>query len=206
MKNALLCAAGFLLAAITSAHAVCFPVFGTNGDDTMVCANCGDCKLIGLGGNDSLTGLDGNDVLYPDSCGASDDPKDCKNGQDTMTGGLGKDAFLFNNKGESRGDHIDTITDFTPGDDVIAMAGVLYHANQVTGSFIGTAPFDGTPGEVNYRVVYLPRSHTPAHKSGQAETIISADLDGDLQPDFEVYLIGSIALTANDFLFDSYPP
>lgn len=210
MRNALIGAAGLLLAAITSAQAVCYPKFGTNGPDTLKCDPCGDCKLIGLGDDDILIGLDGWDVLYPDACQAAGaaglDPKDCKNGKDTITTGPGYDAVVFDKAAQSKGDHVDMITDFEQGHDVIAMAGVLYHAGGLDAVFIGSAPFDGVAGEVRYRWAMQPAMLPDSHYTAQTLTIVEADLDGDGQPDFEVSLIGQYTLTADDFLFNSYPP
>jgi serralysin len=114
-----------------------------------------------------------------------------------MTGGAGYDAFGFNTAAESRNGHVDVITDFTPGQDIIAMAGVCYHAN-VTCTWIGTAQFDGTPGEVRYWTTYPPE--------GNPVVVVSADLDGDGVSDFQIDLLGAVTLSASDFLFDSYPP
>lgn len=185
--------------AATSAHADCFPKFGTDGDDVLA-ANP-ECSrgqiLIGLGGDDVLTGGAGDDVLWGDACSADRGGGFCRPGGDVMTGGSGDDAFAFNIANESRGDHVDEITDFTHGDDAIAMAGVCFHAS-ATCSFIGVAAFDGAPGEVRYRVVHQP--------GGATTTVIDADLDGDRATDFEVDLTGAFDLTAGDFLFDTYPP
>lgn len=194
--HSLILAASISLLSAGSAQAECFPQFGTDGPDTIVADPGCDAVLVGLGGSDTLIGGDGWDVLWGDALSAGDGLGG--NGADILTGGAGFDAFGFNRAAESRGNHIDTITDFTPGEDVIAMAGVCFHAHHVDCSFIGTAAFDGTPGEVRDRVAYLPL--------GVVMTIITADLDGDQQIDFTVYLIGNLQLSASDFLFTGYPP
>lgn len=188
-----------LIFASSSAHADCFPKFGTDGDDVLAVNT--ECvtgqKLIGLGGSDILTGWTGDDVLWGDACTADKTGGDCKSGADVMTGGDGDDAFAFNAAKESRPDRADTIEDFTQGHDVIAMAGVCFHAG-VECSFVGTAAFDGAPGEVRYRVVHPPQ--------GPTVTIVDADLNGDGTSDFEIDIMGEVYLGAADFLFDTYPP
>jgi Ca2+-binding RTX toxin-like protein len=58
--------------------------------------------LRGTSGNDTISGTSGNDTI---AGGA---------GNDTLTGGAGNDTFVFRaNLGQ------DTITDFTPGQDVL---------------------------------------------------------------------------------------
>ncbi|MGV3551069.1 hypothetical protein [Rhizobium sp.] len=62
--------------------------------------------LVGNDGNNRLRGLDGTDVLHGGK------------GKDKLTGGAGSDTFVF-----VTGDGVDTITDFTPGEDFINLSG-----------------------------------------------------------------------------------
>ena len=65
--------------------------------------------LSGTGGNDILQGHDGTDLI---DAGAGDDILRDGDGSDTLTGGAGADVFVL-----SRDGVVDTITDFTPGED-----------------------------------------------------------------------------------------
>src|SRR5262249_39322502 len=64
-----------------------------NGLDNLVYGNKGDNHIFGMGGIDTIGGKAGNDFL---------------------TGGAGSDIFVF-----GKGDQVDTITDYTHGEDTI---------------------------------------------------------------------------------------
>ena len=74
-------------------------LIGSNFDDTLKGDGTHNVLLIGGGGNDTLIG------------GSGDDYFDGGAGFDTLTGGGGDDTFLF-----TKGDGLDVITDFRPGD------------------------------------------------------------------------------------------
>src|SRR5436190_2080522 len=98
---------------------------GTEGPDILTGGTEND-TLLGLGGNDTLNGGPGND---------------------TLTGGDGSDRFFF---GANPG--IDTIADFSSGQDFIALDHMAY-GNGSTGSLAeagitfvtGPNPFAGFP-------------------------------------------------------------
>ncbi len=69
-----------------------------------------DDVLSGLSGNDFLTGGDGDDILIGGL------------GNDTLTGGAGKDTFVFAETGPT---NMDTITDYTVGEDLIDLSALL---------------------------------------------------------------------------------
>jgi len=87
------------------------------------------------------------------------------------------------------GEPADTIMDFSQADgDVIDLE--TYEkafVEQQSFSFIGAADFSGIAWELRF-----------AHVAG--ETIISGDIDGDAQSDFEIHCVGTINFTANNFL------
>ena len=60
-------------------------------------------------------------------------------------------------------------------------------AQDATFSFIGTAGFSGTAGELHYEQV-------------AGETVVNGDTDGDGVSDFEIHCVGTINFTVNDFI------
>jgi Ca2+-binding RTX toxin-like protein len=85
---------------------------GGNGVDTIK-AGAGDDTLSGASGNDILWGEAGNDILLG---GIGLDTLIGGLGNDLLTGGEGNDIFLFNSAISAQ--NIDTITDFTSGDQI----------------------------------------------------------------------------------------
>jgi Ca2+-binding RTX toxin-like protein len=77
-------------------------------------ARQGGGVLVGTDGFDILQGRDGDDLI---SGGAGDDILKDGAGQDIMAGGAGADLFLLSADGE-----MDTITDFSPGEDRIDLS------------------------------------------------------------------------------------
>jgi Ca2+-binding RTX toxin-like protein len=94
-------------------------ITGGLGDDT-ISGGAGDDTLDGGAGTDTLDGGIGNDFI---AGGA---------GNDVLTGGGGQDTFLFDVLTGS----VDTITDYTPSDDVLQFAS--------TGVFSGLTTTSGT--------------------------------------------------------------
>lgn len=98
-------------------------IAGGDGDDT-VNGNFGSDTIDGGAGNDTLRGGKDDDII---SGGAGDDQLWGDLGSDTVTGGAGADTFHF--AGNSSAtlslsmllDGVDTITDFTDGQDHIAL-------------------------------------------------------------------------------------
>lgn len=88
-----------------------------NSKDNEIRGNSGDNVLSGKGGNDSLIGAGGDDLLKGG------------NGIDVLTGGSGSDTFLFN-KAPSVS-NVDTITDLSPGVDLIKLDDAMFDALSV---------------------------------------------------------------------------
>jgi Ca2+-binding RTX toxin-like protein len=138
-------------------------------------------------GNDTLTGNDaanqlssgaGNDIV---NGGGGDDVITAGTGSDTLTGGAGRDTFVFETAGDSTALSRDQITDFTQGEDRIALgqAGAK--------GFIGTDAFSGRAGEVRYT-------------TGTNSTIVELDVNGDRIADLQIELAGIVPLKSGDFV------
>ena len=95
---------------------------GTNGDDTLV-GQSGDDVLKGFKGSDTLKGRGGDDILKGGrgkdvlKGGSGDDILKGGKGRDTLKGGADADIFIFNQ------DKVDTVMDFTVGEDLIKLKG-----------------------------------------------------------------------------------
>jgi Ca2+-binding RTX toxin-like protein len=170
---------------------------GNRLDNTMTGAS-GDNKLNGGSGNDHLNGSSGNDRLSGQSGndtlwgGKGHDTLIGGSGSDLLRGFSGNDAFVFNTVAESQAGATtrDTILDFT-GSDVFDLRGIdanaLATGNQAF-SFIGSAAFTGA-GQLRFEA------------DGLGNTLVQADVNGDLASDFEVLLQGTTrALDRDDFL------
>jgi Ca2+-binding RTX toxin-like protein len=166
--------------------------------DNFISGNGGDNKLLGKSGNDSLSGLSGDDRLRGQwgndnlKGGNGDDELVGGLGSDFLRGNRGNDAFVFNSVSESRAGATtrDVIRDFTTAD-VIDLHGidanVLVGRNQAF-TFIGSGAFTGA-GQLRFEA------------DGAGNTLVQANVNGDLTADFEIHLQGfTRALGKGDFL------
>lgn len=135
--------------------------------------NRGDDLLLGLKGKDRLFGGTGDDTVIGGA------------GRDVMTGGDGADLFVFQASGDSPAEAArpDRIRDFTPGEDLIDLSGLIDGALSV----IGSEAFSGTGGELRY-------------DTDGDDILILADIDGDGGADFGLDLQDVTAVEAGDFL------
>ena len=146
-----------------------------------------DQTLTGNAGANVLRGGDGNDRLLGGG------------GNDRLEGGGGGDVFVFEAVGDSRTAALrsdgkkampDVITDFVRGPDKIdlglidAVAGTP--VNDVF-TFLGTGAFTKQAGQVRY-------------ETGNGQTSVYADVDGDGFADMHIILMSQLTLTANDFV------
>jgi Ca2+-binding RTX toxin-like protein len=100
-------------------------------------------KLTGDGARNAIAGLDGSDMID----GGLD--------SDRLTGGAGKDIFVFSTVlGTS---NVDTITDFSATDDTIQLANTVFKALKVIGPLAAanfTASTTGLSGDADDRIIY----------------------------------------------------
>jgi Ca2+-binding RTX toxin-like protein len=170
----------------------------TGVEDFNITAGRGNDVLATGGGRDVLSGGSGNDFL---NGGAGADKINGGSGADVITGGLGidvmtggagSDSFNFMAPADSpSAARHDRITDFHRGGaDTIDLSAIDAHSD-VAGDqpfiFLGTSAFTGAGGELHYSQV-------------GGNTIVSADIDGDLAVDFVLQLDGLHALAGSDFV------
>jgi len=141
--------------------------------------------ITGNDANNTITGFDGNDILQG---GAGDDTINGGLGRDRMTGGTGADVFVFRSIGESGTTTAtrDVITDFGSGVDVIDLQAIdadSTRTNNQAFSFIGDVAFTGRAGELRF-----------------ANSILSADVNGDKRADFQVQFSGVGGLTETEMI------
>jgi len=147
-------------------------------DQVLVGGRGGD-GIVGGVGNDTLVGGDGNDGMVGNA------------GNDLLIGGKGADTFTFDAKYPTTGG-VDTIQDFSTaqGDKINVHSIDSNTTSDVYKpfSFIGTAGFHHTAGELRYE----------AHG---ADLTVQGDVNGDGVSDFSIILKNVSTLHSTDFLF-----
>ena len=161
---------------------------GGGGRDRLLLGGGNDTGLGGIG-DDFIAGEDGADVL---DGGNGMDVLRGGRGIDTLTGGAGADRFEFRLISDSSPDLAaqDIITDFSAaqGDriDLSAIDADATLAGNQAFELIASA-FQGNAGEL--RLV-----------AQGGDLIVMGDIDGDLQADFAILLLGTTTLALADFL------
>jgi VCBS repeat-containing protein len=157
-----------------------FTVATADGTEQLVTVNIN-------GTNELVTGTTGGDVLTGSS--AADNISGLE-GNDNLTGGAGNDIFIFDTNPDVN--NVDTITDFTPGEDLIRLSSTVFTsltAGTLTADefFAGTAANDATD-----RIIYDSESgnlYYDADGTGDTEQVLIATLVGTLtldQTSFEI--------------------
>ncbi|MEG4232431.1 calcium-binding protein [Microcoleus sp. Pol11C3] len=141
-------------------------ISGDRGNDTVL-GGSGSDTVFGGQGNDVVGGGDGNDSLFGGkdndtvNGGAGNDFISGDRGSDVLTGGAGSDTFYFFSSGGDYG--VDTITDFTPGEDKIRLKqggvfsglGSSFDASE----FVVVSGFNtASPGATTNKLIYDPTS------------------------------------------------
>jgi len=147
--------------------------------------NAGNNQLDGLGGSDRMNGGAGNDTLIGG------------NGQDWLVGEAGADVFVYRSTAESGvgGAECDLINGFDRGADKISLsqidANTLVAGDQAF-RFIGNAGFSGlgvaSAGEMR------------AINGGGNFVMIEMDTNGNGWADMQIFVRGTYAVTASDFI------
>lgn len=161
---------------------------GGRGRDTLD-GNSGKDLLVGQNGNDWLTGGRGKDKILG---GKGADVLRGDLGKDILTGGDGADRFVFFSPVDSGTGFAkrDMIRDFDQAENdriVLTKIDGASAAGDQAFTFIGTAAFSSTEGELRY-----------VHSA--VNTIVQADIAGDGSADFAVTVGGLHSLTAGDFV------
>jgi Ca2+-binding RTX toxin-like protein len=165
-------------------------LLGGPGDDSLFGGD-GDDRLVGGPGDDVLVGGNGDDVLigeHRQRCAHR------RHGQGQIVRRAGRpDLFVYNSALESPvGAGRDIIMSFSRNQgDRIDVSGIDADVNTAPNdsfTFIGTAEFSGSAGELRYFV----------NNAGHA--IVRGDITGNGGADFEIAVNNTALLTAGDFL------
>lgn len=157
---------------------------GSNGANSLW-GDAGVDLIRGFGGNDKLYGGTGNDKLYGDT---GNDLLNGGAGRDFLQGGTGADTFVFSARTDSVANaNRDVIDDFYRSEDDLINLSAIDANTRVGGnqafSFIGTANFSNTAGELQFR-----------------NGLLSGDVNGDRVADFQVAVTDLTRMYASDFI------
>jgi Ca2+-binding RTX toxin-like protein len=151
-------------------------IFGTNGANGMS-GNGGADQLAGFGGEDVILGGDGDDQLNGGL------------GHDVLNGGNGADLFVFADA--LGGGNVDTVSDFAPGADRIALDHNIF-AGLATGLLSAGAFVVGNAAQdANDRIIY---------NQAAGQLWFDADGSGAGDPVLFATLANQPTITASDFV------
>ena len=155
---------------------------GGAGNDTLY-GDAGNIatNIVVSGGNDTLNGGAGDDWLYSGY------------GNDMLTGGKGSDLFVFDTLPNSAGTNVDTITDFSHGQDKIALVPGIFNVNNDGNFLLAPDDFAVVTGATAFPDVHV------IYNSDTGELWYDADGAGPDQPALQIaVLIGHPTLTSSD--------
>lgn len=145
---------------------------------------------LSYGGSSSFTGT-GNGSRNVIAGGAGNDHLTGMAGGDTLIGGAGQDVYIYTALSDSRGAGVDRINGFSQAElDRIDLSAI--DADSVTAgvqpfTFIATANFTGTAGELRYSY-------------NGTDTTVEADTNGDSVADLTIKVTGQVDLVDTDFI------
>jgi Ca2+-binding RTX toxin-like protein len=163
----------------------------SSGNNTVNGGN-GDDDIYGGLGNDTLNGGADNDVIHGDSAWG-DNTQDGNDiliggaGNDTLWGGAGNDTFRYTTISSGT----DVIQDFTQGSDKIDLSQI--DAKTSTSGTNDAFAFGGQNANT------VANSVTWYYDSGNNQTVIQIDNNGNTTADLTITLVGAVTLTATDF-------
>jgi serralysin len=129
------------------------------------------------------------------------------NGSDTLTGGLGADAFIFDVFNAGNIDN-DTVIDFNRAQgDKINLSLIdsnVYAVDDQAFKFIGTAAFSPISAAVTYQgIVLIPASNSVSElrvETSSSGLVLQGDINNDRIADFHINLTGVTSMLATDFV------
>lgn len=163
---------------------------GSSGNDTITLTGVAAAQTLNGGfGSDTLRGGNGNDIISGEE---GNDQLVGSNGNDTVTGGQGQDIFWFFTT-LNASTNVDTVTDFTPLDDVMNLFRNVFTQIGV-GTLTATAFVINTTGlaeDASDRIIYQSNTGNlfyDTNGNAAGGSTLFAHLDPNL------------ALTVNDFV------
>ena len=153
-------------------------IFGTSFSDQLYGSSSTD-YLYGGDGGDTIMGAGGNDTIQGST------------GGDSLTGGSGADTFVYVAPSDSNSVFgVDVITDFSHSqDDKIFLD---FDGNSILPgyqqfAFIGSRPFDGNAGELNFQ-------------TSNGNLFLFGDVNGDKNADFEIEFLSLTSISVSDII------
>ncbi|NOU24684.1 MAG: hypothetical protein HOO90_04020, partial [Methylotenera sp.] len=159
-------------------------------------------NFIGGSGNDII----GGDTLANElSGGNGDDSLRGGRGADVLTGGAGNDLFFYNNVNETTLAARDRIADFTRGIDPAIPGDVYIPVDKIdlSGIDASTAGGNGTFNWLGTTALNAGNADGGLHyyyDSINNLTIVEGSVDTNTTAEFQIELVGNVALTAADFV------
>lgn len=171
-------------------------VMGDGGDDLLE-GDAGDDTLTGGLDNDTLVGGEGRDILrggtHKDALfgGAGDDWLFGGGNADQLTGDAGADTFLLT--APTGSGTFDTITDFAPGEDTVALRHRSFGFVQALGQLDASAFHLGATAQTaEHRILYVEATGAllfDADGAGGADAVQFASLTPDLALDAAAFVV-----------------
>lgn len=155
-----------------------------NGKNNTLTGNGANNTLNGGNGSDRINAGSGSDILLG---GAGNDELVGQIGNDSLTGGVGQDKFTFKTKGEG----VDTITDFSVLDDTIQVSKAGFGGGLTSGAVITAAQFHIGNGAQDLSDRFIYNKNTGV-------LFFDADGTGALAPILFAQLSTNLALTNAD--------